>query len=46
VPDANAVPATLAELAEDAGFGEHFAALSEQIDREVLSLVAKTPFSP
>ena len=46
VPDANAVPATLAELAEDAGFGEHFAALSDQIDREVLSLVAKTPFSP
>jgi len=46
VPDANAVPATLAQLAEDAGFAEHFAALSEQIDREVLSLVAKTPFSP
>ena len=46
VPDANAVPATLAQLAEDAGFAEHFAALSEQIDREVLSLVVKTPFSP
>ena len=46
VPDANAVPATLAELAADDGFGEHFAALTEQIDREVLSLVAKTPFSP
>jgi len=46
VPDANAVPASLAELAGDAGFGELFQALTEQIDREVLSLVTKTPFSP
>ena len=46
VPDANSVPTTLAELAEDAGFVELFQALTEQIDRETLSLVAKTPFSP
>jgi hypothetical protein len=46
VADANAVPATLAEVMADADFPEHVKALSEQIDRETLSLIAKTPFSP
>ncbi len=46
VSDANAVPATLSEVVTDAGFIEHAGALSEQIDREVLGLLAKTPFSP
>jgi hypothetical protein len=46
VEDANAVPAGFAGAAEDPDFLQAVAALAEIADREVLSLVTKTPYSP
>src|SRR3954453_10245822 len=46
VADANAVPAALAAAYEDPAFAQVAADLSAISDREVLSLVAKTPYSP
>jgi NIPSNAP len=46
VADANVVPAAFAAAAEDPDFVEAAAELSKIIDREVLSLVTKTPYSP
>jgi NIPSNAP len=46
VEDANTVPAGLAGASEDADFAQAVAELSKIADREVLSLVTKTPYSP
>jgi NIPSNAP len=46
VEDADAVPAGFAAASQDPDFVRAAAELSEIIDREVLSLVAKTPYSP
>ncbi len=46
VPDANAVPTAMAAAAEDPDFVQALEQLSAIADREVLSLVTKTPYSP
>jgi hypothetical protein len=46
VEDANAVPSGLAGAFEDPDFVQAAAQLSAIADREVLSLVTKTPYSP
>jgi len=46
VEDANAVPRGFAGAFVDPEFGPASAALSAIADREVLSLVTKTPYSP
>ena len=46
VDDANAVPAALAAAAEDPDFAAAVEQLSAIADREVLSLLTKTPYSP
>ncbi|MBV9604262.1 MAG: NIPSNAP family protein [Solirubrobacterales bacterium] len=46
VEDANTVPTGFAGAFEDPEFAAASAALSEIADREVLSLVTKTPYSP
>jgi NIPSNAP len=46
VEDANAVPAALAAAYEDPDFVRAAAGLAPIADREVLSLLAKTPYSP
>ena len=46
VADANVIPAAFAAAYQDPEFLEAAGALSEIIDREVLSLVTKTPYSP
>ena len=46
VADANAVPAGFAGAFEDPDFVQASASLSAIADREVLSLVTKTPYSP
>jgi len=46
VADANVVPAAFAAAYEDPDFVQSATALSEIIDREVVSLVTKTPYSP
>jgi hypothetical protein len=46
VEDANAVPAGFAGAAEDPEFQQAVARIAEIADREVLSLVTKTPYSP
>ena len=46
IEDANAVPAGFAGAAEDPDFLQALADLSKIADREVLSLVTKTPYSP
>jgi hypothetical protein len=46
VADANVVPAAFAAAYQDPEFVEAAGALSEIIDREVISLVTKTPYSP
>ena len=46
VEDANAVPAGFAGAFEDPEFAAASTALAAIADREVLSLVTKTPYSP
>ena len=46
VPDANAVPTALAAAAEDPDFAKALEQLSAIADREVLSLLTKTSYSP
>jgi NIPSNAP len=46
VEDANAVPAGFAGAYQDPEFVEAAAGLADIADREVLSLVVKTPYSP
>jgi hypothetical protein len=46
VPDANAVPATLAELAGDPEVAEIMAGIGAAAIKEELVLCGKTPFSP
>jgi hypothetical protein len=46
VEDANTVPAGYAAAYEDPDFAQAVAELSKIADREVLSLVTKTPYSP
>ena len=46
VEDANTVPTGFARAFEDSEFVEASARLSTIADREVLSLVTKTPYSP
>ena len=46
VEDANAVPAAFAGASEDPEFQQAAAKIAEIADREVLSLVMKTPYSP
>jgi NIPSNAP len=46
VEDANAVPAGFAGAAEDPDFLQAAAEIAKIADREVLSLVTKTPYSP
>lgn len=46
VADANAVPAAFAAAYEDPEFVAAVARIAEAADREVLSLVEKTPYSP
>jgi hypothetical protein len=46
VPDANAVGAGLASLAQDPSFPALLAELRENVESETLSIVAKAPFSP
>jgi hypothetical protein len=46
VQDANTVPAAFAAASEDPDFLAASAQLSAIADREVLSLVTKTPYSP
>jgi hypothetical protein len=46
IEDANTVPSGFAGAFEDPEFVAASAALSEIADREVLSLVTKTPYSP
>jgi NIPSNAP protein len=46
VEDANVVPAALAAAYEDPDFAQAATELSKIADREVLSLVTKTPYSP
>ena len=46
VEDANAVPAAFAAAYEDPDFVQAAAQLSRIADREVISLVTKTPYSP
>jgi NIPSNAP len=46
VEDANTVPAALAAAIEDPEFAEAAAQVAAVADREVLSLVTKTPYSP
>ena len=46
VEDANVVPAAFAAAYEDPDFVRAATDLSEIIDREVISLVTKTPYSP
>jgi hypothetical protein len=46
VADANVVPTAFAAAYQDPDFVEAAGVLSEIIDREVLSLVTKTPYSP
>ncbi len=46
VEDANVVPAAFAAAYEDSDFVQAATELSEIIDREVISLVTKTPYSP
>ena len=46
VEDANVVPAAFAAAYEDPDFVQAATDLSQIIDREVISLVTKTPYSP
>ena len=46
VADANVVPAAFAAAYQDPDFVQAATDLSKIIDREVLSLVTKTPYSP
>jgi len=46
VEDANVVPAAFAAAYQDPDFVQAATDLSKIIDREVLSLVTKTPYSP
>ncbi|HUO72435.1 MAG TPA: NIPSNAP family protein [Solirubrobacteraceae bacterium] len=46
VQDANAVPAAFAAAYEDPEFVQAAARISAIADREVLSLLTKTPYSP
>jgi NIPSNAP len=46
VEDANVVPAAFAAAAQDPDFVQAAADLGKIVDREVLSLVTKTPYSP
>ncbi len=46
VPDANTVPAAFAAAYEDREFVEAAGRIAAAADREVLSLVIKTPYSP
>jgi hypothetical protein len=46
VQDANAVPAAFAAAYEDPDFLQAVAQLATIADREVLSLLTKTPYSP
>jgi len=46
VDDANVVPAAFAAAYEDPDFVQAATDLSAIIDREVISLVTKTPYSP
>ena len=46
VPDANAVPAALAAASEDPDFVAAAGQLAKVVDRETLSLLVKTPYSP
>lgn len=46
VEDANVVPAAFAAASQDPDFVQAATDLSKIIDREVISLVAKTPYSP
>jgi hypothetical protein len=46
VPDANTVPAGFAKAYEDPDFVAAAARIAEVADREVLSLIEKTPYSP
>jgi hypothetical protein len=46
VEDANVVPAAFAAAYQDPDFVQAATDLSQIIDREVLSLVTKTPYSP
>ena len=46
VEDANTVPAGFAAAFEDPDFARAAAQLADIADREVLSLVVKTPYSP
>jgi hypothetical protein len=46
VEDANVVPAAFAAAYQDPDFVQAAGQLSQIIDREVLSLVTKTPYSP
>jgi len=46
VEDANVVPAAFAAASQDPDFVQAAAELSKIVDREVLSLVTKTPYSP
>jgi hypothetical protein len=46
VADANTVPNAFAAAYEDAAFVQALGQISTIADREVLSLVAKTPYSP
>jgi hypothetical protein len=46
VEDANVVPAAFAAAYQDPDFVQAADELSKIIDREVLSLVTKTPYSP
>ena len=46
IEDANVVPAAFAAAYEDPDFVRAATDLSEIIDREVISLVTKTPYSP
>jgi hypothetical protein len=46
VQDANAVPAAFAAAYQDPDFAEAAAQIAQVADREVISLVTKTPYSP
>ena len=46
VEDANVVPAALAAASQDPDFVQAATDLSKIVEREVLSLVTKTPYSP
>ena len=46
VEDANVVPTALAAASQDPDFVRAATELSKIVDREVLSLVTKTPYSP